>query len=68
MEYMGLSLAEAAAEGLRRMEALGGSGGLIAIDRHGHVAMPFNTPGMYRGYHVAGSPPRVAIFGEGEPV
>ncbi|MBK6622063.1 MAG: isoaspartyl peptidase/L-asparaginase [Saprospirales bacterium] len=28
----------------------GGSGGLIALDRKGRVAMPFNTPGMYRGY------------------
>jgi beta-aspartyl-peptidase (threonine type) len=27
----------------------GGSGGLIAVDREGHVSMPFNTEGMYRG-------------------
>ncbi|MEM7054951.1 MAG: isoaspartyl peptidase/L-asparaginase, partial [Pseudomonadota bacterium] len=26
----------------------GGSGGVITIDREGRVAMPFNTPGMYR--------------------
>lgn len=25
-----------------------GSGGVIAIDQHGNIAMPFNTPGMYR--------------------
>lgn len=25
-----------------------GSGGVIAMDRHGQVSMPFNTPGMYR--------------------
>ena len=29
--------------------ALGGRGGLIAVDRDGHVAMPFNTGGMFRG-------------------
>ncbi len=28
----------------------GGSGGLIALDRNGNIAMPFNTAGMYRGY------------------
>ena len=63
MEYKGLSLAQAAAEALRQMETLGGTGGLVAIDRDGHVAMPFNTSGMYRGCHVAGRPSSVAIFG-----
>jgi len=28
--------------------ALGGDGGLIAVDRAGGVAMPFNTEGMAR--------------------
>ena len=28
---------------------LGGTGGLIALDREGNFAMPFNTSGMYRG-------------------
>lgn len=27
-----------------------GSGGLIAIDKNGNFAMPFNTEGMFRGY------------------
>jgi beta-aspartyl-peptidase (threonine type) len=29
--------------------AIGGSGGLVAVDRDGVVAMPFNCEGMYRG-------------------
>ena len=29
---------------------LGGTGGLIAIDKEGHTALPFNTSGMYRGH------------------
>ena len=62
MEYKGLSLAAAAAEAVRQMETLGGTGGLIAIDRHANVAMPFNTPGMYRGCQVAGRPALVEIF------
>jgi beta-aspartyl-peptidase (threonine type) len=31
-----------------------GSGGLVALDRAGHVAAPFNTDGMYRGWVLAG--------------
>lgn len=27
-----------------------GAGGLIAVDKDGNIAMPFNTPGMFRGY------------------
>jgi hypothetical protein len=26
-----------------------GDGGLIAVSRNGEIAMPFNTPGMFRG-------------------
>ena len=33
-----------------RMKAAGGTGGLIALDKYGNIAMPFNTAGMYRGY------------------
>ena len=29
---------------------LGGDGGAIALDANGNIAMPFNTPGMYRGW------------------
>jgi beta-aspartyl-peptidase (threonine type) len=50
MEYRGMPLKEAAQTVLNKVAKLGGSGGLIAIDRQGNVAMPFNTSGMYRGY------------------
>ncbi len=50
MEYRGMSLAEAAQTVLAKMAKLGGTGGLIAIDRQGNVTLPFNTSGMYRGY------------------
>lgn len=46
----GLSLAEACARALRRQQELGGSGGLIALDRGGRFAAPFTTPAMYRGW------------------
>ena len=50
MEYRGMSLKEAAQTALEKVARLGGAGGLIAIDRQGNIALPFNTSGMYRGY------------------
>ena len=50
MEYRGLKLQEAAETALEKAAKLGGDGGLIAIDKEGNVALPFNTSGMYRGY------------------
>ena len=46
----------------QRVKALGGTGGLIAVDRHGNIAMPFSTAGMYRGYLKAGGTPKVNVF------
>jgi beta-aspartyl-peptidase (threonine type) len=49
MEYGGLSLEDAAREVIQeKVPALGGDGGIIAIDHDGNVAMEFNTAGMYR--------------------
>lgn len=33
-----------------KLVKFGGEGGLIALDRNGNFAMPFNSEGMYRGY------------------
>ena len=49
MEYKGLSLQEAARVVIQeKIPALGGDGGIVAIDHEGNVAMEFNTAGMYR--------------------
>ncbi|SED19052.1 beta-aspartyl-peptidase (threonine type) [Rhizobiales bacterium GAS191] len=45
----GESLATAAEQVVAALGALGGSGGLIAVDAAGEVALPFNGSGMYRG-------------------
>ena len=50
MQYRGMKLQEAARTALDTVKQLGGTGGLIAIDRNGEIALPFNTNGMYRGY------------------
>ncbi|TFW01833.1 beta-aspartyl-peptidase, partial [Oxalobacteraceae bacterium OM1] len=46
----------------QRLDAIGGRGGVIAIDRDGNIAMPFNTSGMYRGWVVDGDAIGTAIF------
>jgi beta-aspartyl-peptidase (threonine type) len=49
--YRGDTLAAAADEVvMKRVPALGGDGGIIALDAKGNIAMPFNTDGMYRGW------------------
>ncbi len=50
MEYRGMSLPDAAQAVLDKVAKLGGTGGLIAIDKNGDMALPFNTSGMYRGF------------------
>ncbi|HEU0207945.1 MAG TPA: isoaspartyl peptidase/L-asparaginase [Candidatus Udaeobacter sp.] len=50
MNYQGMTLKQAAQTALDAVKELGGTGGLIAIDRNGDIALPFNTNGMYRGY------------------
>lgn len=50
MEYRGMKLQDAAQTVLDKVAKLGGSGGLIAVDHEGNMALPFNTAGMYRGY------------------
>jgi beta-aspartyl-peptidase (threonine type) len=48
MRYRGESLARASRAALANVAALGGDGGLVAVDRRGNIAMPFNSQGMYR--------------------
>lgn len=50
IEYRGMKLQEAAQMALDTVKKLGGTGGLIAVDKSGEIALPFNTNGMYRGY------------------
>ncbi|MGA6687342.1 isoaspartyl peptidase/L-asparaginase, partial [Escherichia coli] len=65
MDYGGLSLAEACEQVvMEKLPALGGSGGLIAIDHEGNVALPFNTEGMYRAWGYAGDTPTTGIYRE----
>lgn len=50
MEYKRKTLQEAGIAAIDKVGKLGGTGGLIAIDKKGNISLPFNTSGMYRGY------------------
>ncbi|KVT93015.1 isoaspartyl peptidase [Burkholderia ubonensis] len=61
--YRGVSVAEAAYDVvMNKLPRIAGRGGIIAVDAHGNVAMPFNTDGMYRGYARVGAAPVVGIY------
>ncbi len=63
MKYKGLSVTEASNTVIHnRVGALGGRGGMIAIDKMGNVAFAFNTLGMYRAYLTEKGKRHIAIF------
>ncbi|PKH20879.1 beta-aspartyl-peptidase [Enterobacterales bacterium CwR94] len=65
MEYAGLSLQQATERVvMEKIPVLGGSGGLIAVDNEGNLAMPFNSEGMYRAFARVGDAPTVGIYRE----
>jgi beta-aspartyl-peptidase (threonine type) len=45
-----------------RLAGFGGRGGLVAVDRNGNIAMPFNTSGMYRAWVREDEAVSTAIF------
>ena len=64
VEYKNYSLAQACAEVVHeRLPALGGDGGLVAVDAKGEVSLPFNTEGMYRAAKTSQTE-TVAIYGD----
>jgi beta-aspartyl-peptidase (threonine type) len=62
MEYKGLGIAEASKIALDKVGKMGGDGGLIALDKKGNIAMPFNTEGMYRGTVTADGRVEIQIY------
>lgn len=64
MELANQTLEQASHEMIgKQLGAIGGDGGLIAVDKNGNIAMPFNTKGMYRGYIKANGDTVVEIYG-----
>jgi beta-aspartyl-peptidase (threonine type) len=63
MAYKGLSLAESVRTVVHeKLPPLDGEGGLIAVDRQGHLVLDFNCTGMYRASINAQGVEQAAIF------
>ncbi|WP_343464995.1 isoaspartyl peptidase/L-asparaginase [Pantoea sp.] len=63
MAYGGRTLQQAAASVIHdKVQELEGCGGLIAVDSHGNVVLPFNSEGMYRGFAFVDGEIEVAIY------
>ncbi len=59
----GQTLAEAGRAVIDEIGGLGGDGGLIALDRDGNIAAPFNSQGMKRAWLTTGGEIGVEVFG-----
>ncbi|MES2835297.1 MAG: isoaspartyl peptidase/L-asparaginase [Pseudomonadota bacterium] len=59
----GQSLAEASRAVIDEIGDLGGDGGLIALDRQGNIAAPFNSQGMKRAWLTTDGEIGVEVFG-----
>ncbi len=62
MKYKGQNLKDAAAGAIEHLTAIGGEGGLIAVDAKGNIVLPFNSEGMYRGSVTDGGRPSIEIY------
>ena len=63
MRFGGRSVGEAARQVIfGELTALGGEGGVIAIDAHGEIAMEFNSEGMFRASKKADEETQIAIY------
>jgi beta-aspartyl-peptidase (threonine type) len=63
MKYRNMSLQQATDEVImRKLKAIGGDGGVIAVDKDGHISMTFNTAGMYRGFVTSEGEKKVLIY------
>ena len=62
MEYQNLSITEACKKEISKLSELEGTGGVIAVDAEGNIAMEFNTSGMFRGYIKSSGEKEIAIF------
>lgn len=62
INYLSIGVEQAAKNVIDKIDGLGGNGGMIALDKDGNVAMPFNTEGMYRGTVTADGKVTVEIY------
>lgn len=62
IDYQNLNITEACKKEISKLSELEGTGGVIAVDANGTIAMEFNTSGMFRGYIKSSGEKEIAIF------
>ncbi|HEY8563061.1 MAG TPA: isoaspartyl peptidase/L-asparaginase [Pyrinomonadaceae bacterium] len=62
MEYRALPVQQAADLVMKKVEKLGGDGGVIVMDKFGNMGISFNSEGMYRAYINTEGKPVVEIY------
>ncbi len=62
IEYNKISIKNAAKNTLKKVKELGGSGGVIGIDKNLNIIMEFNTEGMYRGFKKSNGDSSIEIY------
>ena len=62
MRFGGEDVFTACRNVIKNINCLGGDGGLIAIDRHGNIAMPFNSEAMKRAWRSSGDFAGAAVW------
>ncbi len=63
MKYKSYSLQKAMQIALKKVEDLGGVGGMIGMDRQGNVYWYFDTKGMFRAMKTASGQEKVEMYG-----
>ncbi|MNT73234.1 Isoaspartyl peptidase precursor [compost metagenome] len=58
----GQTLAQSSQAVIDRIGGLGGDGGLIALDRQGNIAAPYNSQGMKRAWLTTDGEVGVQVF------
>lgn len=64
MEYLNKTVTEACESEIQKLTDLKGTGGVIAVDKSGNIAMEFNTDGMYRGYIKSNDESYIGIYAQ----
>lgn len=64
MQYKNLSLKESLDNVIKQVGDLGGSGGMVGLDKDANIAWSFNSAGMYRGYKKSNGENEVKFYEE----
>ncbi len=62
IKYLNETVQQSSEKIIEQLKNIGGSGGVICIDKNGNISMPYNTAGMFRGYCKVGKEPQIFLY------